>query len=133
MKNIAILLIIFAIAFSATAQKHAGPKTAKELALSTDYLEVDLVKLAKEKKHSKADMDKLKAIQYRFYKHVRLVNGAYASTVTNGAAIHIAEADYAYYLTKLNSINAVAKAERAKGKKTQVNPIDDKYLNALLK
>jgi hypothetical protein len=133
MKNICLLLIAFTITLSATAQKHPRPKTVKEMALSVDYLEVDLVKMAKENKHSKADMDKLKAIQYRFYKHVRLVNGAYASTVTNGAAIHIAEADYAYYLTKLNSVNAVAKAERAKGKKAQLNPIDDKYLNALLK
>ncbi len=133
MKHLPILLITLLITLSATAQKKSRPKTAKDYALSGEYLDVDLVKLSKEKKHSKTDIDKLKAIEYRFYKHVHLVNDAYVSDAKDGAAIKIAQGDYNYYQNKLNALNTVMKIDRSHGKKFAGSPIDEKYLNSLLK
>jgi hypothetical protein len=133
MKHIPTLLIALTITLSAIAQKHTRPKTAKDYALSGEYLDVDLVKFIKDRNHSKTDIDKLKAIEYRFYKQVHLVNGNYESLAKDGAAIHIAQSDYTVFADKLKSLNAVAKIDKAKGKKFTGSPLDEKYLDALLK
>ncbi|WP_295795915.1 hypothetical protein [Mucilaginibacter sp.] len=73
-----------------------------------------------------------KAIDYRFYKHVQFVDGYYVCDLKNAKDINISPANFTSLLNNLNQTNSFAKITRAQGKKIEMQPIDDKYLNSLL-
>ena len=94
---------------------------------------MDINKLSKEKNHSDGDKITAKAILYRFYKHVHLVNGYYTLDIKQAKDINISNPVYLALLNNLNEVNDSVKEARSKGRKVETPEVDDNYLNSLLK
>lgn len=108
-------------------------KSAKELAFNNKTLDLDFVKASKESKHSDGDIAMGKAIVYRFYKHVHIVNGYYFCDLTDAKEIHISERAYWALLNDMNKINGQVKTIRAKGQTVPMHNPSVNYFNSLIK
>jgi hypothetical protein len=95
-------------------------------------LDLDVYKFSKEIKHSKSDSILAKAILYRFYKHVHLINEYYVCDIKDPRDIKITNSVFLPLIDNLEEMNAGRKRAKEKGQKMGTFEVDDKYLNSLL-
>jgi hypothetical protein len=133
MKNIYTLLIALAIGCTAQAQQPAKKLSGKELALSNEFLDLDVNLFMKQRPQPNNDENIAKAITYRFFKHVHVVKGYYESDLKEGKEINVSEADFMFFMESLKSVNAGFKKRRSQGIKVTPKAFDDKYLTELIK
>ena len=104
------------------------------------YIDLDVVALSKEiaspKTRVSVDLDKIaqmKAAIYRFYSHVKLVDGLYVCSLTDAAEINVSTKVYDELNKNLNDINKTISEAKKNGQNIVVPEVNDKYLKSLLK
>lgn len=79
------------------------------------------------------DRAKIKTVIYRFYSHVKLVDGYYQCDITSGDEIDMSEEIFNLYLNDLKDNNKLIKECREKGMDVILPEITEEYLNSLKK
>ena len=99
------------------------------------YLDVDVSQLVEKILKSVPDKDelcKMKAALHRFYSHVSVVEGKYASSLKNAKEINISNNLFSILLKDLEEGNAWIEECKERGEECFVGEVDEAYLNNLL-
>ncbi|TCD29753.1 hypothetical protein EZ456_01665 [Pedobacter psychrodurus] len=117
--------------------------SVKALVEKKSFIDVDFAKIApiklrsnkteKEMREQELEMAKAKAAVYRFYSHVKLINGLYKVEIENGKSINISENSFIFIENNLKANNDWIEKEKAAGKIVDTPPVTSEYLNALIK
>ena len=111
--------------------------SASKLAKSGAFITVDsnAIKeyLYKHKKLNDLQAAQIKAATYRFYSHVKVVNGLYAIDIDKPADINVSDYLFNMHINSLEQGNEWIEEQRKQGVETKVTAVDSAYLNSLLK
>ena len=114
--------------------------TVQQYVDDNTFIDVDVNALAHDLASShtenKVDADKvamMRAALYRFYSHVKLVNGFYECDLSSAAEIKVSPDVFDALQTNLEDMNAAIADAKKDGKEIHVSEIDQDYLNNLLK
>lgn len=77
-------------------------------------------------------LTKSKAAVYRFFKHVKIVDGKFETDLKSGDQIHVSSAVYVLLKNNLYHMNKDASAMKKKGKAVQIVIPDSVYFEQLL-
>jgi len=103
------------------------------------YLDVDVQAVSaslRSTNRSAGEMDelnKMKAALYRFFSHVKTVEGKYVCSLKNALDINISKALFAVLRENLEECNAWVEKCKREGKEVIVQEVSGEYLNSLLK
>lgn len=113
---------------------------AKAYVDNNDYIDVDLYGMSKNNatvgsrsSTNPDDLAKARAAVYRFYSHVTIDNGKLTCDLKNGADINISQDTYMTLLENLNDMNRSIEEARQRGDSIVIPPVDQEYLDSLLK
>ncbi|MEE1944982.1 hypothetical protein VRU48_07685 [Pedobacter sp. KR3-3] len=116
--------------------------SVKSLIERNVYLDVDLSKITLARLQAKKsiaqmreqemELAKAKALVYRYYSHVKLVDGFYVSDLKTAKSINISEQLFDILQKGIAQINADIRGKRAKGIQIEVPPITRGYLDSLI-
>jgi hypothetical protein len=105
--------------------------------LKTDTLidfDVNRAVMNADKAIATSEYAKMRVATYRFYRHVKLIDGKYIYQGEGGSkAINLSERVFSAFTNNLNEINKAVSNQLAKGNKTVLPEVTDEYLNSLLK
>lgn len=113
--------------------------SVKELAEGNSYIEmnVDVFKHMNQvnvlTKSQGDDLKKAKAIVYRFYKHVTLSNEEYKLQLEDPETLNFSPEIYKVLVENLKEMNRCIADAKAKGRELYVAPVNEEYLNSLIK
>ena len=99
------------------------------------YLDVDVNQLVEKIVKSvpnKDELCKMKVALHRFYSHVSVVEGKYASSLKNAKEINISNNLFSILLKDLEEGNAWIEECKERGEECFVGEVDEAYLNNLL-
>lgn len=102
------------------------------------YLDVDIDQLSKainSRSRSSIDttaMGKTRVALYRFYSHVKVIDGKYVCNLKNAEEINISERLYETLSNNLAHMNTWIEQSKASGKEVMIQEINEQYLNSLL-
>lgn len=102
------------------------------------YLDVDIDQLSKainSRSRSNIDttaMEKTQVALYRFYSHVKVIDGKYVCNLKNAEEINISERLYETLSNNLAHMNTWIEQSKARGKEVMIQEINEEYLNSLL-
>lgn len=102
-------------------------------AQSDTFIQVSLPKNARIEELSAADLAKLKAAAYRFYKHVKLVDGHYQVSLPSGKEIAVDEEVVSAYKKAIDQVNQYADSLKAEGQEIRLPEITESYRQHLIK
>lgn len=121
-------------------------KLTETMGLTKKYVEenkfietIDLDKIKQEfadlskNKYQKPESAKAKAVVYRFYQHVKLIDGKYVVGINNGKVINISEQLFATLKGGIDDTNRLVDSLRQKKQVIELPPVDNAYLSSLLK
>lgn len=103
------------------------------LAKSTEFIDVKPPSGARIDELSQVELGQLKAAAYRVFQHVTLDNGLYRFNVENASELNISEDLFILYKSALQDTNHYADSMREVGQEIQLPPVNEKYLQGLLK
>jgi len=105
--------------------------------LKTDTLidfDVNSAVIKADKPIATSEYAKMRVATYRFYRHVKLIDGIYIYQGKGGyKAINLSEHLFSAFTNNLNEINKAVSNAHAKGEKIELPEVTDEYLNSLLK
>lgn len=81
---------------------------------------------------SSEDLATAKAAIYRFYSHVKVVDGYYVCDAYSGEELNMSEETFKFYLDDMNKTNDTVKKLREEGRNVIVPEITDEMLKSLL-
>lgn len=81
---------------------------------------------------SSEDLATAKAAIYRFYSHVKVVDGYYVCDAFSGEELNMTEETFKLYLDDMNKTNESVRKLREEGKNVIMPEITDKMLESLL-
>ncbi|MCQ2146303.1 MAG: hypothetical protein MJZ16_02175 [Bacteroidales bacterium] len=146
MNRLFLLLTILLLVISCGHSGDKGDYTNSELTtkasdeiledgefLSVDMSDIDIVA-------SKGDPSMLtpeqlatiKVVIYRFYRHVKIVDGYYVTEATSGKQLNMSEELFQFYLKDMNNVNAQVKELRKKGEEVNLPPVEGISLESIL-
>lgn len=110
-------------------------KTAKDYVESNVFLDFDIDNLDVQTRSAQSvvDNEMFKAALYRFYKHVKNVNGYDECDLKSGKEINVSDKIFAFLIDDMKSYNQLIKDTRSKGEKIETKPLDESYFENLLK
>lgn len=116
------------------------PDLVKKYVDENTFLDVDVYGLVEKISNpqtrtvvNQEQVAQMKAAIYRFYSSVHLEDGYYISELKSANDINVSVEVYSALLDNLNQMNAVIKEAKEKGANLDVQLVDSKYLNSLLK
>ncbi|QXU39896.1 hypothetical protein [Pedobacter sp. D749] len=122
------------------------PRKVSQLIKSDTLIDFDVNRAVTtaDKPITASEYAKMRVATYRFYRHVKLIDGKYIYQGEGGSkAINLSERVFSAFTNNLNEINkAVSNEQLAKGKtelqltkdeKRELPEVTDEYLNSLLK
>lgn len=136
-KTIFLVIIIFFSIHSKNAYSQQIISNTELLAKSKDFIDVDLKYFTDPAYTEKADeipkeeLRKLKAVIYRVYSNVELINNHYNLKIKKGSDINISENLFQIYKNNLDLLNQKANAKQPAVIK--LPPITKEYLDSLIK
>lgn len=83
-------------------------------------------------KTSQEDIAMAKAAVYRFFQHVKLVDGIYVCDITSASEIGLSPDIFDDLIKNLEEINQVIRYNKEKGLPIEVPDVTEEYLNSLL-
>lgn len=83
-------------------------------------------------KTSQEDIAMAKAAVYRFFQHVKLVDGIYVCDITSASEIDLSPDIFDDLINNLEDINQVIRYNKEKGLPIEVPEVTEEYLNSLL-
>ncbi len=149
MKNINLFFIlicllgIFSCKENVKQNSNSGDSTTKVEVISENdrdslFIDISLKDVAtgisKTRSSVSDDLMKLCRIaNYRFYSHVKIVDGYYVCNLKNGAEINVSETLFSEMSEAMRKLNSQIKEQRSKNNDVVLPEITDEYLNSLLK
>lgn len=153
MKPFSLTVLCFATALSlgscqSSSKEDTKPATSTEVTTNNakkyvdenTYIDLDVDALAKEiaNPQTRATVDNEKQSQmnaalYRFYSHVKLVDGAYTCDLTSAKDINVSARVYAALKNNLDDMNADIRKAKEAGEEIDTPEVDEAYLASLLK
>lgn len=149
MKNTNLFLIlicllgIFSCKENVKQNSNSGDSTTKVEVISENdrdslFIDISLKDVAtgisKTRSSVSDDLMKLCRIaNYRFYSHVKIVDGYYVCNLKNGAEINVSETLFSEMSEAMRKLNSQIKEQRSKNNDVVLPEITDEYLNSLLK
>lgn len=137
------LLGIFSCKENVKQNSNSGDSTTKVEAISENdrdslFIDISLKDVAtgisKTRSSVSDDLMKLCRIaNYRFYSHVKIVDGYYVCNLKNGAEINVSETLFSEMSEAMRKLNSQIKEQRSKNNDVVLPEITDEYLNSLLK
>lgn len=111
-----------------------APLTAKEYVENNVYIDVkDFGEtLTSARKNDPERVAQMKAANYRFYSHVKVVDNQYVCDLTSADQINLSPAMFTKMLNALKSTNEEIRKSEAEGRKVELGPLGEEYLNSLL-
>ncbi len=109
---------------------------AKGYALGSTFIDVNLADLLDKAKSGEPttddDQGKLRALTYRFYKHVKVIGGRYVTDLQSAKDINVSESVFEVFKDNLKEVNKFADADEKNGVKVEVPQITKSYLESLI-
>lgn len=107
------------------------PLSAKEYVAQNTYIELPTMDgpLASPDRQSE---EMKKAVLYRFYKHVKIIDNQYVWDISSGKEINISENIFNELVSNLTECNEWIKEKQASGKKVEFGDIGEEYLKSLI-
>lgn len=109
---------------------------AKGYALGSTFIDVNISDLLNKAKSGEPTTDddqaKLRALTYRFYKHVKVTGGRYVTDLQSAKDINVSEEVFEVFKDNLKEVNKIADAEEKNGAKVEVPQITIPYLESLI-
>ncbi len=137
------LLGIFSCKENVKQNSNSGDSTTKVEVISENdrdslFIDISLKDVAtgisKTRSSVSDDLMKLCRIaNYRFYSHVKIVDGYYVCNLKNGAEINVSETLFSEMSEAMRKLNSQIKEQRSKNNDVVLPEISDEYLNSLLK
>lgn len=137
------LLGIFSCKENVKQNSNSGDSTTKVEVISENdrdslFIDISLKDVAtgisKTRSSVSDDLMKLCRIaNYRFYSHVKIVDGYYVCNLKNGAEINVSETLFSEMSEAMRKLNSQIKEQRSKNNDVVLPEITDEYLNSLLK
>lgn len=115
------------------------PTAVEKLVRSNAFIDVDINRLSEQmangtRADNAPDISKAKAAIYRFYSHVHVNgNNQYECTLKSAKEINVSQDVFDALQNNLDEMNKAIELCSKDGKKMNVMPITDKYLESLLK
>ncbi|MGP1527239.1 MAG: hypothetical protein ACTTIA_01875 [Candidatus Cryptobacteroides sp.] len=113
-----------------------NPEAITEGDIDELFIEISLKDIATEindtKSVSKELMRLCKIANYRFYSHVKIVDGYYLCTIKSGAEINVSESLFSEMLDALGNLNEQIKECRSNNMDVALVEISDDYLKSML-
>lgn len=111
--------------------------TARQLVDDNTFIDVDITEINKQIAMAPGevnpdDIARCKAVLYRFYQNVELIDSAYVCSLKNGKEINISEQTFNTMLSDMNKANEDISNARKRGEDITLSIPDDEYLNSLL-
>lgn len=78
------------------------------------------------------ELNKMKAALYRFYSHVKTVEGEHVCSLKNVRDINVSKKLFAVLQENLEEGNAWVKKCKKEGKEVMIQEVSGEYLNSLL-
>lgn len=112
-------------------------KTAKDYVDSNDFIDISLQQLKDSPNtrspNSTVDEAQWKAALYRFYSHVKVKDGKLECDLANGKEVNLSEELFSFLKVGIETTNEEIEKYKKEGRNLILPPIDDNYLNSLLK
>lgn len=108
--------------------------TAKEYVENNVYIDVkDFGEtLTPARKNDPERVAQMKAANYRFYSHVKIIDNQYVCDLTSADQINVSPAMFSKMIDSLKSANEEIRKSEAEGRKVELGPLGEEYLNSLL-
>ncbi|UOE47767.1 hypothetical protein MTO98_25480 [Mucilaginibacter sp. SMC90] len=106
-------------------------RTARCLMLSDKYLDIDTNLIYHLSTAPDTEKIKVKAVVWRFFKHVTIRDSIYVTDLTSGKEINISESDYHFLSRNMLELNRGIMASRARGEDIDPAAIGNQYLSSL--
>lgn len=143
MKAKAICLLVgtmLALTACSSDNKNESQTNQPETLTAKDYVDNNIyidVKdygepLTPERKDDPERTAQMKAANYRFFSHVTIVDNQYVCDLTSADQINISPAMFAKMMENMKQCNADVRAKEAEGRKIELGPLGEDYLNSLL-
>jgi len=111
-------------------------KKANQLLNSDTVIDFDASKsiIRADKPITESEYIKMRVATYRFYRHVKLIDGKYVYQGKGGAkALNLSERVFSAFTNNLDQLNKSFSNDLARGTKVELPEVTDEYLNSLLK
>ena len=112
-------------------------KAVKDYVNSNEFINITLQQLKESpstrSSNSTVNEAQWKAALYRFYKHVKIKDGLLVCDLANGKDINLSEELFSFLKVGIETTNEEVEKYKKEGKNLILPPIDDNYLNSLLK
>lgn len=112
-------------------------KTAKDYVDSNEFIDISLKQLKESPNtrspNSTVNEAQWKAALYRFYSHVKVKDGKLECDLTNGKDINLSEELFSFLKVGIEKTNEDIEKYKKEGRNYILPPVDDNYLNSLLK
>lgn len=133
-----VLTILLMIGCAPTINNNTASqidKTAKDYVKSNAFLDFDIDNLDVQTRSAQnvVDNEMFKAALYRFYRHVKNINGYDECDIKSGKDINVSDKVFSYLINNMNSYNQLIKDAKDKGENTITKPLDESYFENLLK
>lgn len=111
-----------------------APLSAKEYVENNVYIDVkDFGEtLTQARKNDPERVAQMKAANYRFYSHVKIIDNQYVCDLTSADQINVSPAMFSKMIDSLKSANEEIRKSEAEGRKVELGPLGEEYLNSLL-
>lgn len=113
-------------------------KQAKTYVADNVFLDVDVIELSKainarpRRNIDTVAIGKIRAALYRYYSHVKVVDGKYTCDLKSAEEINLSERLFEALSTNLNDMNKWIDQIKSSGQEVAIQEINEEYLNALL-
>lgn len=112
------------------------PTLVKTLVQNNDYIDVDKVALSIKEKESgndnSVDNAKVRAAYYRFFHHIKLVDGRFVCDITDAKEINVSPRLFNAMLKEIEEINIAIEDAKKQNIPITIPELDEEYLQSLL-